>query len=55
MAKKAQSGKQKKASVEGTMDITEQLATWNIFWTGVKLSSAGVIVILVLLALFRTN
>jgi hypothetical protein len=55
MAKKAQSGKRKKASDAGTMDITEQLATWNRFWTGVKFSSAGVIVILVLLVLFRTN
>ena len=46
MAKKAQSGKRRKTSVKGTMDITEQLKTWNLFWTGLKLSSAGILAIL---------
>lgn len=37
------------------MDITEQLKTWNLFWTGLQLSSAGILAILILLAIFRTN
>ncbi len=55
MAGKAQNGNRQKTSVEGTMDITEHLRTWNGFWTGVKWSSASIIAILVLLAIFRTN
>ncbi len=55
MAAKAQNGKQQKSTVEGTMDITEHLKTWHGFWAGVKWSSGGVLAVLVLLAIFRTN
>ena len=55
MVGRARSGKQKKTSAEGTMDITEQLKTWNRFWAGLKWSTVGIIVILILLAIFRTN
>ncbi len=37
------------------MDITEHLKTWNGFWAGLKWSAVGIIVILILLAIFRTN
>jgi len=40
---------------EGTMDISEQVKTWNAFWAGVKWSSVALVVIAVLLAIFRTN
>ncbi len=55
MAKKARSGKQRDTSVKGTMDITEQLKTWNRFLTGLKLSGAGILALLILLAIFHTN
>jgi hypothetical protein len=55
MVGKARNGNRQKTSVEGTMDIAEHLKTWNGFWAGVKWSSVGIIVILVLLAIFRTN
>jgi basic membrane lipoprotein Med (substrate-binding protein (PBP1-ABC) superfamily) len=55
MVGKARNGNRQKTSVEGTMDITEHLKTWNGFLTGVKWSVVGIIVILVVLAVFRTN
>jgi hypothetical protein len=55
MAMKVRSGKRKNASAKGTMDMTEHLRAWNRFVTGVRLSGAGIIIILVLLAIFRTN
>lgn len=42
-------------SAEGTMDISEQVKTYEAFWAGVKWSSVGLIVLAILLAIFRTN
>jgi hypothetical protein len=55
MAKKARSGERRNTSAKGAMDMTEHLRTWNGFVTGIKFSGAGIIAILVLLAIFRTN
>jgi len=55
MVGRAQNGTREKTSAEGTMDITEHLKTWNGFWAGLKWSAVGIIVILILLAIFRTN
>ena len=39
----------------GTMDLTAHTRTWLAFWTGVKWSIISVVVVLILLAIFRTN
>jgi hypothetical protein len=39
----------------GTMDISDNIATWNAFWNGTKYSAAGLLMMATLLALFRTH
>jgi hypothetical protein len=39
----------------GTMDIADKIRTWQAFWNGAKWSVAGIIVIVALLAIFRTH
>lgn len=40
---------------KGTMDISEHVKMWLTFWSGAKYSVAGIVVIVVLLAIFRTH
>ena len=40
---------------KGTMDISEHVKMWLTFWNGAKYSVAGIVVIVVLLAIFRTH
>jgi len=39
----------------GTMDLAEHVKTWLGFWTGVKWTVLGLVVLGILLAIFRTN
>ena len=39
----------------GTMDISDHVKTWLAFWNGMKWSAAGIIIIAVFLAVFRTH
>jgi hypothetical protein len=39
----------------GTMDLTDHMKTWLGFWAVIKWSSAGIVLIAILLAIFRTN
>ena len=39
----------------GTMDITEHVKTWLSFWAGAKWAAVGLLVIVALLAIFRTH
>jgi len=39
----------------GTMDITENLRTWNAFWNVSKYCSAALLVLAALLFIFRTH
>jgi hypothetical protein len=42
-------------SGRGSMDLTDHMKTWLGFWAGVKWSIIATVVILILLAIFRTN
>lgn len=42
-------------SGRGSMDLTDHARTWSAFVTGVKWSIIATVVILILLAIFRTN
>ena len=55
MANHGQNAQEHRDSDRGTMDISEQLRTWNGFWAGAKWSLVVLIVIMLLLAIFRTN
>ena len=39
----------------GSMDISDHVKTWISFWNGLKWSAAGILVIAVMLAIFRTH
>lgn len=39
----------------GTMDISGHVETWLAFWNAAKWSSLGIVILVVLLALFRTH
>ena len=39
----------------GTMDLKEHLATWHGFLAFVKWQVIGIVIIMILLAIFRTN
>ena len=39
----------------GTMDISDHIATWHAFWNTTKYSTAALIVLALLLAMFRTH
>lgn len=41
--------------VPGSMDISHHEKTWLAFWAGTKWSAIGIIFIMILLAIFRTN
>ena len=40
---------------KGTMDITQHVKMWLTFWSLAKWSTAGVLAIAALLAIFRTH
>ncbi|HEX5280644.1 MAG TPA: aa3-type cytochrome c oxidase subunit IV [Micropepsaceae bacterium] len=40
---------------KGTMDISDHVKMWFAFWNGAKWSAAGIVVIVALLAIFRTH
>lgn len=40
---------------KGTMDISDHVKMWLAFWNGAKYSVAGIVVIVALLAIFRTH
>ena len=40
---------------KGTMDISDHVKMWLAFWNGAKWSAAGIVVIVALLAIFRTH
>mgnify|MGYP003353267912 FL=1 len=42
-------------STPGTMDISENLKTWNAFWNISKYSSAALLILAGLLFIFRTH
>ena len=39
----------------GTMDISDHVRMWLAFWNGAKYSLVGIVVIVALLAIFRTH
>ena len=39
----------------GTMDITDHVKTWLAFWNAAKYSTLGVIILVALMAYFRTH
>ena len=39
----------------GSMDLTNHVKTWLAFWRGVEISSACLIALAILLAIFRTH
>jgi hypothetical protein len=43
------------ASDRGTMDLTDHMKTWLGFWAGVKWSVIGIVALMIVLAIFRTN
>ena len=55
MAEKAHQDQGEAPDARGTMDLTSHMKTWLGFWTGVKWSSITIVVVLLILAIFRTN
>ena len=55
MAEDAHHADEPGAGNAGTMDIRDHVKTWLAFWVGVKWSVAGLLLIAIFLAIFRTH
>jgi hypothetical protein len=55
MADKAHPAQDHSPDARGTMDLTPHMKTWLGFWAGVKWSVIAIVVLMILLAIFRTN
>ena len=55
MAEQTRHAQDHAPDARGTMDLTAHMKTWFGFWSGIKWSVISVVVLMIVLAIFRTN